>query len=68
MAIVRKVLLALLFSLLFGFAVGTWLRLRLEKPVYYLGSVVVPAPGLPLDVCDARSNVLDTCHHEQQIG
>ena len=34
----RRVLLALLLSLLVGLAIGTWLRLRLERPVYYIGA------------------------------
>jgi hypothetical protein len=33
-----RVLLALLLSLLVGLAIGTWLRLRLERPVYYIGA------------------------------
>jgi hypothetical protein len=104
---VRKVLLALLFSLLFGVAVGTVLRLRMERPVWYLGEDTLgedtlgagalrrrPAAALvarrrcygstqqsfalprtilalsahPLDIADARARVLDTRHHEQQIG
>ncbi len=113
----RKVLLALLFSLLFGVAVGTVLRLRMERPVWYLGEDTLgedtlgedtlgedtlgagalrrrPAAALvarrrcygstqqsfalprtilalsahPLDIADARARVLDTRHHEQQIG
>jgi hypothetical protein len=30
--------LILLLSLLVGLAIGTWLRLRLERPVYYIGA------------------------------
>ncbi len=37
MRVLRQILLALLFSLLFGFAVGTVLRLRMDRPVWYLG-------------------------------
>ncbi len=70
MGILRKILLALLFSLLFGFVLGTVLRMRLERPVWYLshaspGSALAPRP---LDVIDTRSRVFDACHHEQQIG
>ena len=76
MRVLRKVLLALLFSLLFGFAVGTALRLRMERPAWYLGENTLrskPAAALalsahPLDVADARARVLDARHHEQQIG
>ena len=34
----RAVLLALLFSLLAGFVVGTLIRLHFERPVQYLGA------------------------------
>jgi hypothetical protein len=35
--------LALLLSLLLGLAIGTWLRLRLERPVYYIGAISPPS-------------------------
>lgn len=63
MRVLRSILLALLFSLLFGFAIGTMLRMRLERPVWYLA--LAPCP---LDVVDTRARVFDTRHHEQQIG
>jgi len=63
--LLKGVLLALLFSLLLGLAIGTALRLRLERGVTYLGSAIAPQP---LDVSDARPSVLDTRHHEEQIG
>jgi len=59
------VLLALLISLLLGLAIGTALRLRLERSVYYLGSATAPHP---LDVRDTRPSILDTRHDEEQIG
>ena len=70
MRVLRSILLALLFSLLFGFVLGTVLRMRLERPVWYLAqaptrSALAPRP---LDVIDTRASVLDACHHEQQIG
>ena len=34
---IRSFLLALLVSLLVGFAIGTWLRLRLERRPVYIG-------------------------------
>jgi len=34
---IRSFLLALLVSLLAGFAIGTWLRLRMEKRPVYIG-------------------------------
>jgi hypothetical protein len=63
--LLKGVLLALLFSLVLGLAIGTALRLRLERGVYYLGSAIAPHP---LDVSDTRPSVLDTRHHEEQIG
>ncbi len=33
-----RLLLALLLSLLVGLAIGALLRLRLERPVYYIGA------------------------------
>jgi len=32
----RAIAIALLASLAFGFAVGTWIRLQAEKPSYYI--------------------------------
>ncbi len=68
MRILRKILLALLLSLLFGFALGTILRLRLERPVWYLAENSLALSARPLDVVDARPCVFDTRHHEQQLG
>ena len=65
MRILKRLLLALLFSLLLGFAIGTWLRLRVEKPVVYIGSAI---PRLPLDVGLARTAIFDPGHHEEQVG
>lgn len=36
MKTLRAVALALLFALLFGFAVGTVIRLQAERPTYYV--------------------------------
>ena len=44
MKLVRFVLLALLLSLLVGLVVGTIIRLRLEKPVEYIGMEAEPTP------------------------
>jgi hypothetical protein len=63
--LLKGALLALLVSLLLGFAIGTALRLRLERSVYYLGSATAPHP---LDVSDSRSSIFDTRHYEEQIG
>jgi hypothetical protein len=65
MAWLKRIALALLFALLFGMAIGTVLRLRLERTQVYIGSV---APRLPLDVGQARAPVLDPGDHEQQVG
>jgi hypothetical protein len=65
MKLLKGVLIALLFSLFAGFVLGTLLRLRLERSVYYLGSAIAPAP---FDVGDTRAPVLDARHHEKQIG
>ena len=65
MRVLRTVLLALLVSLLVGLAIGTVLRLRLERPVHYIGSAVATDP---FDIGKFRSRVLDTGHHEQQVG
>ena len=40
MKFLKGVLLALLFSLLVGFAIGTVLRLRLEQPIQYIGELL----------------------------
>jgi hypothetical protein len=65
MKLARRVALALLFSLLVGLAIGTALRLRLERPTRYLGSAT---PARPLDVGDAGPAVLDAREHEEEIG
>ena len=65
MKLLKGVLLALLFSLVLGLAIGTALRLRAEKSVYYLGSAIAPHP---LDIGDTRPSILDTRHYEEQIG
>ncbi len=64
MKVLRRVLLLLMFSLLFGLAVGTLLRLRLEQPVTYIGSA---AAALPFHVVDTGAAVLDAGHHEEQV-
>ena len=33
----KRVALLLLFSLLVGFAIGTWIRQRAERPTRYIG-------------------------------
>lgn len=65
MSLLKRIALALLFSLLFGLLIGSVLRVRMERPTIYIGSV---APRLPLRVGHARTPVLDPGHHEQQVG
>lgn len=36
----KGVLLALLFSLLVGLVIGTVLRMRLERPIHYIGKLL----------------------------
>lgn len=71
MRLLRSVLLALLFSLALGFAIGTALRLRAERPVTYIGwvdsRVGLLGAALPLDVGDADAPVLRPRHHEEQV-
>jgi hypothetical protein len=71
-AFVRRVLLALLLSLLLGFAIGTWLRMRMEAPRRYIGSHVADPPSLALsthpgDIGHAGAPVLDSGDHEEQV-
>jgi uncharacterized protein YneF (UPF0154 family) len=40
--LVRALLIYLLVSLLVGLAIGTWLRLRLERAPMYIGSTTPP--------------------------
>ena len=46
MKLLRAVLISLLISLLVGLAIGTWLRLRLEAPVVYIGWIASEVPPL----------------------
>ena len=65
MSWLKRIALALLISLLVGMAIGTVLRIRMERPKIYIGSV---APRLPLDVGHARAAILDPGQHEQRVG
>jgi hypothetical protein len=66
-AALRGILLALLGALIAGFVAGTWLRLRFERPVRYLGALGPAARG-PLDVLPPGPAVLDARQHEEQVG
>ena len=75
MSVARRILLGLLLWLLMSFALGTWIRLRLEKPTVYLGAASAAyAPAVasggpaPLDVGDPGPPVLDPRQDEEQIG
>ena len=65
MSFPKRIALALLFSLLLGMAIGSVLRIRMERPKIYIGSV---APRRALAVGHARAPVRDPGHHEQQVG
>jgi hypothetical protein len=72
--VIRAILLSLLFSLLFGLVVGTLIRMRLERPVYYIGQIsrecgagsAISAP--PLHIPEPSALVLDARHDEEQVG
>jgi hypothetical protein len=79
----RAVLVYLLISLLVGLAIGTWIRLKLEAPVRYIGQTsgqtsdqgarrATPdrsaAARRPLDVGHASAQVLDPRQYEEQVG
>ena len=66
-AALRGILLALLVALVAGFVVGTLVRMRVERPVRYLGALDA-ASGRPLDVAAAGAAVLDAGEHEEQVG
>jgi hypothetical protein len=76
--ILRTVLFALLFSLLLGFALGTVLRMRFERPTIYIGAhdadpgcATQRGPSVPADPLhfgDAGPAILDAGHDEEQVG
>ena len=83
MKLARAVLVSLLISLLVGLTIGTWIRLKLEAPVRYIGQASVQRsdPGArpatparsaaarrPLDVGHAGTHVLDPRQYEEQVG
>ena len=65
MKTLRAIGWALLFALLFGFLVGTALRLRMERTPVYVGSA--PA-ALPLHVADTGAGVLHASQGEEPVG
>ena len=49
--------LALLFALLFGLAIGTVLRLQMERPVTYIGDVGERPPAPSADPGSVRDRI-----------
>ena len=76
-AVLRGVLLSLLFAFGVGLAIGTWLRCEMEKPTGYLASrdtwplfssfVALSASPRPLDVGPTRAMVRDARQHKEQV-
>ena len=70
MKVLRLLLWSLIASALLGLAIGTLIRQKLEAPTRYIGllteeSALAP---VPFHVADLGPPVLDTCHHEEQVG
>ena len=51
---IRSFLLALLVSLLVGFAIGTWLRLRMERRPVYIGHELRSEPARAVELALQR--------------
>jgi len=68
--ILRAILLALVLSLLFGLAVGTVIRMQLERPQRYMVWQPEPVSGplVPDRLLDSGAPILDARHHEEKIG
>ena len=69
---VRGVLLVLLLWFLLWLVIGTVIRLRMERPVRYIGRSGGQRPSsalasLPLHLGHARAVVFDASHHEQKV-
>ena len=83
MKLIRAALISLLISLLVGMAIGTWIRLKLEAPVRYIGSAepgdvsgpLMPAAPRaesaaargPFHVGRTDARILEPRQHEEQI-
>ena len=58
--VLRAILLALLLAFLFGLAIGTLLRRRLDEPVRYIGArEALPSHAL------VRSSIAPAAHHNR---
>ena len=68
----RGVLLFLLLWFLLWLVIGSVIRMRMERPVRFIGGAGGRASGpsvasLPLHLGETRAAVLDPCHHEQEV-
>jgi hypothetical protein len=68
----RGALLFLLLWFLLWLVIGSVIRLRMERPVRFIGDAGARDSGsavacLPLHLGEARAAVLDPCHHEQEV-
>lgn len=75
MKLLRAVFFAVLFSLIVGFAIGTLIRLRYEKPERYIGALETLEPSVrlalaadPGHVLHSGALVLETRQGEEQVG
>ena len=68
--ILRLLLWGLIASALLGLAIGTLIRIKLEAPTRYIGllSGESALATVPFHVADLSPPVLDTRHHEEQVG
>ena len=68
----RGVLLFLLLWFLLWLVIGSVIRMRMERPVRFIGGAGAWDSGsalasLPLHLGETRAAVLDPCHHEQEV-
>ena len=67
--LLRRIAFALVLWLLIALAIGTAVRMRLERRTVYIGDArPLASHSLPLDVGHTRAVVRDARHHEQEIG
>ncbi len=68
----RGVLLLLLLWFLLWLVIGSVIRIRLERPVRYIGGSAREAAGsafaaLPLHFDETCAAILDASHHKQEV-
>ena len=70
MKILRLLLWGLIASALLGLAIGTLIRTKLEAPTRYIGLLTGESAlaTVPFHVADFSPPILDTRHHEEQVG